>query len=413
MMNSAYNIHNGQEEAKNSASSKENTYRSQLIRAWKNEKHKTSKRWEDALEYTHGMEYNNIFRSYDTKTRQIHARAQENKISTGKLLDNIDDAKSRRTIERHLQRRMDGYTKEFKDVVHGWRQFKKDGVARPGSKTGYIEYIPSQHRVVTVTNDILRARLKKRLQSSFNAYQKDMRNMRHMSITAVVREQFEARIPGIAEYIATYVQENPTYANSMTGPMYTAATTCASFFGIAPFKVAKNLGVFGIPLTLALQVAEAHVKEKITMRGRKMLQQESTKQTIRDEVERVLREGFATRRGPLARVGGALSRAFSMVIAAGVNLSSKSTEACPETVIRMVSYATERILAEFLKDRIQYLFGQDVDHKILITLVKRHTSTITKFLQGHTNVDDEILSILEYMVDIVPLTYVKAYFGMQ
>lgn len=128
-----------------------------------------------------------------------------------------------------------------------------------------------------------------------------------------------------------------------------------------------------------------------------MLQQESTKQTIRDEVERVLREGFATRRGPLARVGGALSRAFSMVIAAGVNLISKSTEACPETVIRMVSYATERILAEFLKDRIQYLFGQDVDHKTLITLVKRHTSTITKFLQGHTNVDDEILSILEHI----------------
>jgi len=411
MMNSAFDIH-GTDNTKNSAaSSKQNTYRSRLIRAhrfWKDNTNR-SKQWEDALEYTPGMEYNNIFRSYDTKTRHIHARAQEDKEATQKLLDNIKNTTSRRTIERHLQRRLDEYNTEFKDVVRGWRRFQRHGVSRPGSSTGYIKH----HAVQTISNDILRDRLKKRLRSSFAAYQEDMRNIKHTNITAVVREQFESRIPRIAEYIATYVQENPTYANSMSGPMYTAATTCASFFGLAPFKVAKSLGMFGIPLTLALQMANAHVKEKITMRGRKMLQLESTKQAIRDEVERVLREGFATRRGPLAQVGGALSRAFSTVIAAGVNLSSKSTKVCPDTVIRMVSYATERILAEFLKDRIQYLFGHDVDHKTLITLVKRHTSTITKFLRGDTNLDDEILSILEHLVDIVPMTYIKAYFGMQ
>lgn len=369
-------------------------------RFWRNRKNTVPRfsrepSWEETLGYRHGMMYGDVSSSYANKTEAAYRR--------------IRDAKTPEEMEAARE--------DMRQVVRGYRLFQKHGVYRRGSGVGEKNtgYIHRTSPVQRVADRELRDRTKKMLTRAFESYRHDVHNLHGGNVTSVLHREFLDSIPGIAEYVAKMIQEDPTYANYMTGPAMSMARglggACSTLFGktLSVFLPTSQLGWFMIPLGYVLKTVDAVVTEKILMRGRMLLQEEGTKEKIRVSLQTALERVFMEKeqRSGLATIAKPLARSFSSVISLGLRATGGR---CSHNVSNLVVGMSDKIISEFLKERIQYHLGKEIDHRVIVPLVRKHSSTLVSFISGTPNLDHKILDMLLYIVDAIDIRYIRGFY---
>jgi hypothetical protein len=306
----------------------------------------------------------------------------------------------------------------LKILARAYMAYLREGVYRRGEglgerNRGYVVHRPVVRQEV---NEELRVRAKKTLAKVFGEYREAMHYIHGGNVTYVLHKEFLQSIPHIAESVAASLQADATYADYVSGPTISLAKSvagkCVGLLGITQFLPVGPVGLFKIPVSMALHAASAAVTDKMMVHTRTMLQENATKQKIQKTIEATLRQSFEKQH--LNEASGPLAKAFASVLSAGVFLANKvSNVACHTIIPNMVTGATDAMITKFLQERITYHLGQyNINKDAVIPLIRKHTATITAFIQGKPNLDHKILAFLQDLIDIVDISFILAYFRM-